>query len=75
MRSDVNTMLKRAADCQKFAAPEDSLSAILRAYPAEAELDEGALDRVAAARQLRQEPQSAAEKKEEQRQSAGNGRK
>ena len=64
MRTDVNTMLKRAADCQKLAAPEDSLSEILRAYPAEVELDEGTLDRVAAARQLRQEPKSAAEEKE-----------
>ena len=64
MRNDVNTMLKRAADCQKLAALEDSLSEILRAYPAEVELDEGTLDRVAAARQLRQEPKSAAEEKE-----------
>ena len=52
MWNDVNKMLKRAADCQKLSAPEDALSAIVQEFSEETELDEKALDQVAAAAQL-----------------------
>mgnify|MGYP004513853507 CR=1 FL=1 len=66
MRSDVQKMLKRAAECQKLAAPEDRLTVILRTCAPEAELDESSLDQVAAAVQFRQGPQSIPLKKREQ---------
>ena len=66
MRSDVHKMLKRAAECQKLAAPEDRLTVILRTCAPETELDEGSLDQVAAAVQFRQGPQSTPLKKREQ---------
>ena len=49
MQINIHRMLKRAADCQKLTNPEDTLSAIVREYSAEAELSENALDLVAAA--------------------------
>ena len=49
MQINIHRMLKRAADCQRLAAPEDALSRIVRAVPAGAELDERTLDHVAAA--------------------------
>ena len=49
MKINIHRMLKRAADCQKLTDPEDTLSAIVRKYSAEAELSENALDRGAAA--------------------------
>lgn len=66
MRSDVHKILKRAAECQKLAAPEDRLTVILRTCAPETELDESSLDQVAAAVQFRQGPQSTPLKKKEQ---------
>ena len=66
MRSDVHKMLKRAAECQKLAAPEDRLTVIVRTCAPETELDESSLDQVAAAVQFRQGPQSTPLKKREQ---------
>lgn len=66
MRSDVRKMLKRAAECQKLAAPEDRLTVIVRTCAPETELDESSLDQVAAAVQFRQGPQSTPLKKREQ---------
>ena len=66
MRSDVHKMLKRAADCQKLAAPEDRLTVIVRTCAPETELDDSSLDQVAAAVQFRQGPQSTPLKKREQ---------
>ena len=57
MRSDVHKMLKRAAECQKLAEPEDRLTVIVRTCAPETELDESSLDQVAAAVQFRQGPQ------------------
>ena len=50
-RVDVDRMLKRAADFQKLANPDDALSAMIREFSDEMELDESALDQVAAAAQ------------------------
>ena len=66
MRSDVHKMLKRAADCQKLAAPEDRLTVIVRTCAPETELDESSLDQVAAAVQFRQGPQSTPLEQKEQ---------
>lgn len=66
MRSDVHKMLKRAAECQKLAAPEDRLTVIVRTCASETELDESSLDQVAAAVQFRQGPQSTPLKEKEQ---------
>ena len=49
MRFDVDRMLKRAADFQKLVNPDDALSAMIREVSDEMELDESALDQVAAA--------------------------
>ena len=66
MRSDVHKMLKRAAECQKLAAPEDRLTVIVRTCAPETEMDENSLDQVAAAVQFRQGPRSTPLKKKEQ---------
>lgn len=66
MRSDVHKMLKRAAECQKLAAPEDRLTVIVRTCTPETELDESSLDQVAAAVQFRQGPQSSTLEQKEQ---------
>ena len=51
MRVDVDRMLKRAADFQKLVNPDDALSAMIREFSDEMELDESALDQIAAAAQ------------------------
>ena len=66
MRNDVQKILKRAADCQRLAAPEDRLTVIVRTCATEMELDESSLDQVAAAVQFRQGPQSTPLKEKEQ---------
>lgn len=49
MRIDVEQMLKRAADFQKLTDPDDALSAMIQEISADMELDESALDQIAAA--------------------------
>lgn len=56
MRVDVDRMLKRAADFQKLVNPDDTLSAMIREVSDEIELDESALDQVAAAVQYERQP-------------------
>ena len=57
MRVDVDRMLKRAADFQKLVNPDDTLSAMIREASDEIELDESALDQVAAAVQYERQPE------------------
>lgn len=57
MRFDVDRMLKRAADFQKLVNPDDTLSAMIREVSDEIELDESALDQVAAAVQYERQPE------------------
>lgn len=57
MRFDVDRMLKRAADFQKLVNPDDVLSAMIREVSDEMELDESALDQVAAAVQYERHPE------------------
>lgn len=57
MRVDVDRMLKRAADFQKLVNPDDTLSAMIREVSDEIELDEPALDQVAAAVQYERQPE------------------
>lgn len=57
MRVDVYRMLKRAADFQKLVNPDDTLSAMIREVSDEIELDESALDQVAAAVQYERQPE------------------
>lgn len=57
MRVDVDRMLKRAADFQKLVNPDDTLSAMIREVSDEIELDESALDQVAAAVQYECQPE------------------
>lgn len=57
MRFDVDRMLKRAADFQKLVNPDDALSAMIREVSDEMELDESALDQVAAAVQYERHPE------------------
>lgn len=57
MRIDVDRMLKRAADFQKLVNPDDALSAMIREVSDEIELDESALDQVAAAVQYERQPE------------------
>lgn len=57
MRVDVDRMLKRAANFQKLVNPDDTLSAMIRAVSDEIELDESALDQVAAAVQYERQPE------------------
>ena len=57
MRFDVDRMLKRAADFQKMVNPDDTLSAMIREVSDEIELDESALDQVAAAVQYERQPE------------------
>lgn len=57
MRVDVDRMLKRAADLQKLVNPDDTLSAMIREVSEEIELDESALDQVAAAVQYERQPE------------------
>lgn len=57
MRVDVDRMLKRAADFQKMVNPDDTLSAMIREVSDEIELDESALDQVAAAVQYERQPE------------------
>lgn len=57
MRVDVDRMLKRAADFQKLVNPDDTLSAMIREVSDEIELDESALDQVAAAVQYERQPE------------------
>lgn len=57
MRVDVDRMLKRAADFQKLVNPDDTLSAMIREVSEEIELDESALDQVAAAVQYERQPE------------------
>lgn len=54
---DVDRMLKRAADFQKLVNPDDTLSAMIREVSDEIELDESALDQVAAAVQYERQPE------------------
>lgn len=65
MRSDIHKILKRAADCQSLAAPEDRLTMIVRTCAPETELDESSLNQVAAAVQFRQGPQRTPLEQEE----------
>ena len=57
MRVDVDRMLKRAANFQKLVNPDDTLSAMIREVSDEIELDESALDQVAAAVQYERRPE------------------
>lgn len=57
MRVDVDRMLKRAADFQKLVNPDDTLSAMIREVSDKIELDESALDQVAAAVQYERQPE------------------
>ena len=57
MRVVVDRMLKRAADFQKLVNPDDTLSAMIREVSDEIELDESALDQVAAAVQYERQPE------------------
>ena len=57
MRVDVDRMLKRAANFQKLVNPDDTLSAMIRAVYDEIELDDSALDQVAAAVQYERQPE------------------
>lgn len=57
MRFVVDRMLKRAADFQKLVNPDDALSAMIREVSDEMELDESALDQVAAAVQYERQPE------------------
>ena len=57
MQVDVDRMLKRAADFQKLVNPDDTLSAMIREVSDEIELDESALDQVAAAVQYERQPE------------------
>lgn len=66
MRSDIHKILKRAADCQSLAAPEDRLTMIVRTCAPETELDESSLDQVAAAVQFRQGHKSTTLEQKEQ---------
>ena len=53
MHTDIDRMLRRAAECRRFAPPEDALSKIVRGSAVEDEMKESALDQVAAAVHLR----------------------
>ena len=49
MHMNIDRMLKRAAECQKFSPPEDALSEIVRGSAVGDEMTESTLDQVAAA--------------------------